>query len=551
MSATTEPLRTPVDSYFNKLGDTVRGRPKIWKFQAKSGLILSCDHWPFVGGHFNLRAYSKERKQGWLLFRNMMGKFRERMDYIKWFAGNVSKTPSLRLIEKQSYAEKVKLSFSKESKEKAEQMRVIPMQRQQEVKQGSPLTYTNRKAKAENQKHWVIKNIDVAPTNFDPLWIVTELFAFDDWRSPTIFKKQKTEETDKERLSTAFSDLAKLDSSHQNPKVPSNKDAHLAGTAFSYTTEVTTHGLHYIIGSVSPHPAPVRFNYSSFTYPNTKITLIRGSSCQSVESIQKLLNIEIISPYSVSSEDSPGLLQAQEDKANFEIEAVDLISLFEGECGGSVNFPCFSPIKPAEIPNDLPKRPIQTFIPKEVHQKPSPGRGYDPRIKMENLDANFIKSLWSSMEIGWEVVDSFGASGGLLTLWDKSQITVMETTWQQVKTFGILGKGQECNPTGQPGWKKELEWDSGCDGRCMRSFHATEEDGDCFSLGLSKEEVDAIETFICKNCEYKQHQCYACGNLGSSDQSSGAETETTNEREEGVFAGLKIEQSSLLHLRNA
>ncbi|XP_031743390.1 protein ENHANCED DOWNY MILDEW 2-like isoform X8 [Cucumis sativus] len=62
-----------------------------------------------------------------------------------------------------------------------------------------------------------------------------------------------------------------------------------------------------------------------------------------------------------------------------------------------------------------------------------------------------------------------------------------------------------------------------CDGRCMRSFHATEEDGDCFSLGLSKEEVDAIETFICKNCEYKQHQCYACGNLGSSDQSSGAE----------------------------
>lgn len=108
-----------------------------------------------------------------------------------------------------------------------------------------------------------------------------------------------------------------------------------------------------IIGSVSPHPAPVRFNYSSFTYPNTKITLIRGSSCQSVESIQKLLNIEIISPYSVSSEDSPGLLQAQEDKANFEIEAVDLISLFEGECGGSVNFPCFSPIKPAEIPNDL------------------------------------------------------------------------------------------------------------------------------------------------------------------------------------------------------
>lgn len=30
----------------------------------------------------------------------------------------------------------------------------------------------------------------------------------------------------------------------------------------------------------------------------------------------------------------------------------------------------------------------------------------------------------------------------------------------------------------------------------MRSFHATEEDGDCFSLGLSKEEVDVWQYYI-------------------------------------------------------
>lgn len=34
------------------------------------------------------------------------------------------------------------------------------------------------------------------------------------------------------------------------------------------------------------------------------------------------------------------------------------------------------------------------------------------------------------------------------------------------------------------------------------------------------------QDFYCKNCEYQQHQCYACGELGSSDQSSHAEVRT-------------------------
>lgn len=88
-----------------------------------------------------------------------------------------------------------------------------------------------------------------------------------------------------------------------------------------------------------------------------------------------------------------------------------------------------------------------------------------------------------------------------------------------------------------------------CDGRCMRSFHATQEDGDCFSLGLSREEVDAIETFICKNCEYKQHQCYACGNLGSSDRSSGAEVFQCVNATCGYFYHPKC-ISKLLHREN-
>ncbi|XP_031286415.1 protein ENHANCED DOWNY MILDEW 2-like isoform X1 [Pistacia vera] len=65
-----------------------------------------------------------------------------------------------------------------------------------------------------------------------------------------------------------------------------------------------------------------------------------------------------------------------------------------------------------------------------------------------------------------------------------------------------------------------------CEGRCMRSFHATVEDGEesrCVSLGLTMDEVEAIQNFFCKNCEYKQHQCFICGKLGSSDKASGAE----------------------------
>lgn len=35
--------------------------------------------------------------------------------------------------------------------------------------------------------------------------------------------------------------------------------------------------------------------------------------------------------------------------------------------------------------------------------------------------------------------------------------------------------------------------------------------------------LQAIQNFFCKNCESKQHQCFSCGELGSSDKSSGAE----------------------------
>ncbi|KAI9083279.1 hypothetical protein K1719_034811 [Acacia pycnantha] len=68
-----------------------------------------------------------------------------------------------------------------------------------------------------------------------------------------------------------------------------------------------------------------------------------------------------------------------------------------------------------------------------------------------------------------------------------------------------------------------------CEGKCLRSFHATVDatmvDGFymCESLGYTRTEVDAIPNFFCANCKYKQHQCYVCGKLGSSDESSNPE----------------------------
>ncbi|KAL9303536.1 hypothetical protein ACSQ67_020799 [Phaseolus vulgaris] len=65
-----------------------------------------------------------------------------------------------------------------------------------------------------------------------------------------------------------------------------------------------------------------------------------------------------------------------------------------------------------------------------------------------------------------------------------------------------------------------------CEGSCLRSFHATKEagiDAFCESLGYTSAQVKAFPNFYCQNCMYKQHQCFACGKLGSSDASSTAE----------------------------
>ncbi|CAN4110199.1 unnamed protein product [Withania somnifera] len=63
-----------------------------------------------------------------------------------------------------------------------------------------------------------------------------------------------------------------------------------------------------------------------------------------------------------------------------------------------------------------------------------------------------------------------------------------------------------------------------CEGCCIRSFHPIVDSGaesSCESLAYRNHQ--AIHTFLCKNCQYQRHQCFACGLLGSSNKLTGAE----------------------------
>ncbi|XP_021321652.1 protein ENHANCED DOWNY MILDEW 2 [Sorghum bicolor] len=68
-----------------------------------------------------------------------------------------------------------------------------------------------------------------------------------------------------------------------------------------------------------------------------------------------------------------------------------------------------------------------------------------------------------------------------------------------------------------------------CEGCCQRAFHLDNKHDCIKTLGLTIEDAKNIiekEAFICKNCQYKQHQCYICGSLGSSD-----DTDTSSQAE--------------------
>ncbi|BBN07343.1 hypothetical protein MPTK1_4g03050 [Marchantia polymorpha subsp. ruderalis] len=59
-----------------------------------------------------------------------------------------------------------------------------------------------------------------------------------------------------------------------------------------------------------------------------------------------------------------------------------------------------------------------------------------------------------------------------------------------------------------------------CEGICQRHFHAQKVDDEmeCQTLGFSSEMMKNLDSvsFICENCKHQKHQCFICGELGSS-----------------------------------
>ena len=80
------------------------------------------------------------------------------------------------MVEKLSYVDKAKSSSSKLPTPRPEKMEIS-------------LDFSQkRKLQADNhpsppkQKQWLTKNHEVAKVNFENLWIISKLFALDDWR---------------------------------------------------------------------------------------------------------------------------------------------------------------------------------------------------------------------------------------------------------------------------------------------------------------------------------------------------------------------------------
>ena len=101
----------------------------------------------------------------------MLEKFVEKMDYVRWYSGNISSFPSPQMVEKLSYVDKVKSGSSKLPVIRSERLEVS-----QDFSQKRKLLVDSHPSPPK-QKQWLIKNHELAKVNFENLWIISKLFA--------------------------------------------------------------------------------------------------------------------------------------------------------------------------------------------------------------------------------------------------------------------------------------------------------------------------------------------------------------------------------------
>lgn len=82
-----------------------------------------------------------------------------------------------------------------------------------------------------------------------------------------------------------------------------------------------------------------------------------------------------------------------------------------------------------------------------------------------------------------------------------------------------------------------------CHGKSLMAFHGTVNDvsdSAYHSLEFLNEEVEEIEIFKCKNCQYNQRKCYVGRKLGSSDESASAQLFQYGRRTGGYLTTLIV-----------
>ena len=106
----------------------------------------------------------------------MLDRFVEKLDYARWFAENFLNIPPSILNRKLSYVEMAKSVLSNS-----------PVLRPNFKVTDQPPSQNKKFQKSvhlppSKQKHWLIKNHEVLKVNFENLWIISKLFASDDWK---------------------------------------------------------------------------------------------------------------------------------------------------------------------------------------------------------------------------------------------------------------------------------------------------------------------------------------------------------------------------------
>ncbi|TYK01502.1 Lysosomal alpha-mannosidase [Cucumis melo var. makuwa] len=122
-----------------------------------------------------------------------------------------------------------------------------------------------------------------------------------------------------------------------------------------------------------------------------------SSSCRIINSSEKHLVEDIDSPFSVSNEES----------------------------GSARYFPSLSPLKIISWNTRALKVTSKRAALNKFIKNCFSDIVLTQDIKMDAINAVFIKSPWSSRDIGWDFVESMNSSWGVLTMWDNCSISVI------------------------------------------------------------------------------------------------------------------------------